>query len=97
MTNEFVVAERQRAAAWKNRTPLLPEEARADAPYVRDGEDEGSYPYCLPPEYAACNLLPEVRDVALDYFASQAIAWHQPTPCGPRTTFCPRRSSASTR
>jgi hypothetical protein len=83
MTNEFVVAERQRAAAWKSRTPLLPDEARADAPYVRDGKDVGCHPYCLPPAYAAYNLLPEVREVALDYFARQAIAWHQPTPCGP--------------
>jgi hypothetical protein len=44
MTNEFVVAERQRAVAWKSRTPLLPDEARADAPYVRDGKADGSYP-----------------------------------------------------
>lgn len=52
MTNEFVVAERQPAVAWKSRTPLLPDEARADAPYVRDGKADGSYPYCLPPAYA---------------------------------------------
>jgi hypothetical protein len=45
MTSEFVVAERERAVAWKNRTLLLPEEARADAPYVRDGKDVGRHPY----------------------------------------------------
>jgi hypothetical protein len=83
MTNDFVVAERQRAVAWKSRTPLLPDEARAGAPYVRDGKEAGRHPYCLLPAYAADNLLPEVREMALDYFARHAIAWHQPAPCGP--------------
>ncbi len=83
VTSEFAAAERRRAVGWKARTPTLPEEARAPAPYVRDSTPRGLYSFCLPPAYATWNLLPEARSAALAYFADESIAWHQPTEVGP--------------
>lgn len=83
MTSDFVAGERERAIAWKTRTPTLPEEARAPAPYMSDGVPVGMFPFCLPPEFAAFNLLPAIRATALKYFSRESIAWHQQTPCGP--------------
>ena len=66
---------RQRACDWKQHSPTLPDEARASAPYIRDGNPVGRYPYCLPPPLSAYNLLPEVRAQALQRFAADNIAW----------------------
>jgi hypothetical protein len=70
-------------AAWKSRTRSLPDEARLPAPYFRDGQAVGSYPHCLPREFAAYNLLPDVREAALRYFATEGIHWHAALDGGP--------------
>lgn len=67
---------------WKSSTPLLPEDARGPGPYVPDGPE---YPVCLPWEFAAHNLLPEVRDVVLDRFRRDRITWHRGSDVGPTT------------
>jgi hypothetical protein len=80
-------SQRQRVAAarWKRATPVLPAEAKLPAPYVpKDGAARGSkYPFCLPADFAALNLLPEVRDLALALFAELGIPWHAGVKGGP--------------
>jgi hypothetical protein len=61
----FAERARQQASGWKQRTPAVPDEARIPAPYIRDGNPVGCYPYCPPPTLSACNLLPQVRGEAL--------------------------------
>ncbi len=55
------------------------------APYVgKDGVVEGPlYDFCLPAEYAACSLLPEVRAMALSLFTELGIPWHAGVGDGP--------------
>jgi hypothetical protein len=79
----YEAAARTAQAAWKQQTPTLPAEARAPAPYFRDGKAVGNYPHCLPREFAAYNLLPEVRQAALEYFAAAGIRWHAELDGGP--------------
>ncbi len=73
MTGPLVDAGWARIAAWKARSPTLTDEARVPAPRHPDGRPTGCHPFCLPATYAACNLLPEVREAALQYFARGAI------------------------
>lgn len=65
---------------WKQRTSTLPEGARAAGTYRGS---ERLYPVCLPVEYAAHNILPDVRDRALALFASLDISWHDSVAGGP--------------
>jgi hypothetical protein len=82
--NQFVAAERARAVAWKHATSTLPPEAKRQAPWFRDGEPcTPPLDFCLPPEHAALNLLPEVRNLALELFAELGIPWHAGTDDGP--------------
>ena len=74
--------ERRRATAWKSHTNTLPDEAKVPAPYTGKGGTR-AYEFCLPAEHAALNLLPEVRDLALDLFAAAAIPWHAGARNGP--------------
>jgi hypothetical protein len=77
-------AERVRALHWKSTTPTLPPAARGPAPYYRDGEPSGlPIAVCLPPDHAQLNLLPEVRDNALDVFKELGIPWHAGVNGGP--------------
>ena len=77
--------ERERAARWKHTSPLLPDEARADAHYGlrRNGTPGPSYGFCLPREHASHTLLPEVRVAALELFAELGIPWHKGIAKGP--------------
>ena len=73
--------ERRRATAWKQSTTTLPASARAAAPWShRPGT---AYDFCLPVEHAALNLLPEVRQPALELFTSLQVQWHAATASGP--------------
>ena len=45
--------------------------------------DGPSYDFCLPPEYAAYSLLPEVREHALALFAELGVPWHAGIGGGP--------------
>jgi Restriction Endonuclease associating with ARP len=71
----FEKRARQHASDLKQRTPTVPDEARVPAPYIRDGNPVGCYPYCLPAPLSSYNLLPEVRVEALKRFAADHIAW----------------------
>jgi hypothetical protein len=73
----YMIDERERASRWKATTNCLPDAAREAASYVGPaGNAEKTYPFCLPAEYAAHNLLPDVRDDALALFAEHGIPWH---------------------
>ncbi len=77
-------AERARAARWKQTAAGLPDAARLPAAYVRDGKEIGAArDFCLPPDYAAHNLLPEVREDALLLFAELGIPSHAGVDGGP--------------
>ncbi|CAA9244469.1 MAG: hypothetical protein AVDCRST_MAG20-1898 [uncultured Acidimicrobiales bacterium] len=74
----FRDAERAHAAAWKQRTGTLTDEARLPAPYRDKGTEDlrAPYDFCLPAQHAERSLLPEVRQIALDLFAELRISWH---------------------
>lgn len=77
--------EKVRAAAWKSTTGTLPDHARVPASYLGKSGTAGatSYDFCLPPQYAALSLLPEVRELALGLFAELSIPWHAGVAGGP--------------
>src|SRR5690348_6519736 len=77
--------EKTRAIAWKMSTPTLPPAAKVPAPYVsKTGTANGpAYDFCLPREFAALSLLPEVREPALALFAELGIPWHAGVDGGP--------------
>lgn len=85
MTTSFAKKQRENASQWKKTSLSLPDEARADAPYLGKSGRAGrpSYPFCLPADQAAMNLLPEVRDQALSLFAELGIPWHAGIDGGP--------------
>lgn len=73
----YRAAAESAALAWKGATPTLPAEARGPGRYIRDGEPSGRpLDLCLPVEFARLNLLPDVRDAALAFFAEEQVAWH---------------------
>lgn len=77
----YTDTERHRAAAWKLATQTLPKTAKVPAPYGTRGAT--TYDFCLPPEHADLNLLPEVRAQALELFAAENIPWHAGIGAGP--------------
>jgi hypothetical protein len=81
----YIEQQKIRAAAWKKSTDTLPAEAKVPAPYVgKDGvPGPRLYDFCIPAEYAALSLLPEVREPAIALFAELGIPWHAGTPAGP--------------
>ncbi len=81
---------------WKQRTGTLPPEAKAFGIYLRDGNEEGPYPVCLPREYASYNLLPEVRDGALGLFKDLDSRGTTASMAGRATTCATPRSNAPT-
>jgi hypothetical protein len=84
-TTAFRDAQRAAAARWKINTATLPDAARLPAPYVdKDGKPgRVAYDFCLPAEYAAHNLLPDVREYAPRLFAKLGIPWHAGVAGGP--------------
>lgn len=81
----FRDAERVRNAAWKQATAALPDGARATAPYIGKDGAAGAQQlvFCLPRQYARDNLLSEVRDSGLAFFAELEIPWHAGIAAGP--------------
>ncbi|MCL2541251.1 MAG: hypothetical protein FWE71_02190 [Nocardioidaceae bacterium] len=82
-TNPYATTHNRLAIAWKQRAATLPDEAREPGHYSHGDRLQGPYPVCLPLEYAAHNLLPEVRDGALALFAELDISWHDSVAGGP--------------
>jgi len=79
-TNPYASEHTKLQMAWKQRTGTLPDEARAPGTYEKD---QRSYPFCLPPEFAAHNLLAGVRDGATALFTELDIPWHDSVAGGP--------------
>ncbi len=79
----FAVDAEQRAIQWKWIADSIPDIARVDAPYIRDGKPQGSSAVCLPPEQATFNLFPDIRMTALELFATEQIYWHAAINAGP--------------
>ena len=80
----WYTASRQTQEAWKQTTSSLPEGARAagtcwTGPRGREREI-GPFPICLPTPYATLNLLPAIREKALQLFEQHDIEWHMGTP-----------------
>lgn len=78
MNTSFVTTHREIASRWK-ATARLPESARLPGSYA----GKGSHHFCLPIEHAAENLLPDVRDAAIELFAGLGIPWHRGVTGGP--------------
>jgi hypothetical protein len=85
MSTSFAKTQREQATRWKLSSPTLTEAARADAPYVGKSGSPGrtDYPFCLPVDEAAANLLPEIRQQALAVFDELGIPWHAGINGGP--------------
>lgn len=85
MVATFTGTERARAIAWKHATGSLPPGAKHAAPYIdKDGRPGPvAYDFCLPSEFAAWSLLPEVREMAPALFAELGIPWHAGVREGP--------------
>src|SRR3954451_6014098 len=84
-SNGYTEQQRENGSRWKSPPGVLTDPARADAPYVgKDGKAQGRlYPFCLPPECATENLLPDVREAALALFAELGNPWHAGVNGGP--------------
>lgn len=82
--NDYVTSQRRKAVAWKAATTDLPDQARAPGHYRnRAGNNLGPYPFCLPQNYATHNLLPDIRQAALNQFTRLDIPWHDSINGGP--------------
>ena len=68
---QFLESEKPLQARFKANSPYFFQAARADGTYKGK-----TRPFCLPLEHAEENLFPEIRQIALAYFASQGIKWH---------------------
>jgi hypothetical protein len=78
---ESTYAERARARAVSWRALALPE-AVGDGPYPPRAGEVNRYPFCLPLEKAALNLLPEAA-TAPAFFRRRGIQWHYGVGGGP--------------
>lgn len=79
-TNPYASEHNKLAVAWKQRSLTLPDDARVPGVYERH---QRAYPVCLPIEYTSHNLLPEVRDGAIELFVELDIPWHDSVGGGP--------------
>lgn len=64
------------ALAWKRTTTTLPDDARKPGAYLFRDCLLPPRPICLPPQYSVFNLLPDVRESALELFRQEEIVWH---------------------
>ena len=82
--NPYATEQNKRQIHWLKTSGTLPLEARAGGTYTdRDGKEHGPLPLFLPRDLAAHNLLPDVRDGAIDLFAELDIPWHDGVGGGP--------------
>jgi hypothetical protein len=59
----------------RSHTAVLPPLAGAASPVV-SASGRSRVRFCLPVEFTVLNLLPEVREAALERFSELAIPWH---------------------
>lgn len=74
---DYAAMTNQSLAKWKAATSTLPDEARSPGTVRNRAGQEVEVDYCLPKEFAEHNLLPEVRQLALELFKQLGITWHQ--------------------
>ena len=67
----FLEQEKVRQADFKTRSPFFSAPARADGIYKNRER-----PFCLPVECAEENIFPGIREIAMAYFRSREIRWH---------------------
>lgn len=79
-TNPYASGHTKLQMAWKQRTATLPDDARTPGVYEKHRR---AYPFCLPIEFAALNLLPEIREGAIALFTALDIPWHDSVAGGP--------------
>lgn len=79
-TNPYASEHNKLAMAWKQRTLTLPDDARKPGVYEKHRR---TYPFCLPVEFASHNLLPGVREGAIELFKELDIPWHDSVAGGP--------------
>jgi hypothetical protein len=79
-TNPYATEHNKLAVAWKRRSLTLPDDARVPGVYEKH---QRAYPVCLPIEFASHNLLPDVRDGAIELFTALDIPWHDSVGGGP--------------
>ncbi len=68
---KFLEGEKPKQTQFKISSPHFSDAARLEGIY--NGEPR---PFCLPMEFAEQNLVPEIRESALSYFAQHSIKWH---------------------
>ncbi len=69
---KFLDSEKPRQADFKAISHTFSEAAREDGYFATKFR-----PYCLPSTHAEENLIPEIRQIILSYFAKEKIKWHQ--------------------
>ncbi|MFC7500474.1 hypothetical protein [Nocardioides sp. GCM10030258] len=80
----YAAAENARQARWKaSSSAPLPLDARGPGQVRNRSKVLVDVDYALPAEHAVHNLLPEVRQQALDMFKNLKIGWHQGIAGGP--------------
>lgn len=68
---KFLESEKPKQADFKAAAPYFSESARSNGDYKGR-----SRPFCLPIAHAEQNLVLEIRETALSYFADHNIKWH---------------------
>lgn len=81
--SQFLETEKTNQLQFKFTLPTISPAARADGVYKNH-----AYPFCLPVEYAAENLLPEIRAHAIAWFAESGIHWHDGAGENPSNHLC---------
>ncbi len=81
--NEFKAEAAVKALDWKRSSLSLPEPARAPGYYCRQDREQRPLDICFPASFASYNLLPDIRDPALELFARHRIVWHDDIDGGP--------------
>lgn len=69
--SQFLESEKANQIQFKLTSNSISSSAREDGVYKKH-----AYPFCLPVEHAAENLLTEIRAEAIAWFAERGIHWH---------------------
>ena len=92
-TNPYASVHTRLAMAWKQRTPTLPDDARAPGLY---GKHRRPYPVCLPLEFASTTSCPRSATARSPCSRSSTSPGTTRWPAARATTCATRRCSAST-
>lgn len=87
---QFKQVEKLRQGSFKVNNGYFSKSAQADGEYK-----EHFYPFCLPRECADENLFHEIRQPVMDYFARNAIKWHDGQDGKPSNHLCDSQVSCA--